>query len=58
MLDMMQNKEITLAVIAIVTALGLIGVMAVDSFTLPKVDAAGCTNSVAFNASKGRCFGH
>jgi hypothetical protein len=58
MLGMMQNKEITLAVIAIVAALGLLGVMVVDSFTLPKVDAAGCTNGVAFNASKGRCFGH
>jgi len=52
----MQKKEITLVIIAMVAALGLLGVMAVDYFTLQKVDARGCTNGIAFNASKGRCF--
>jgi len=43
----------------LIAALGLIGVIAVDYyFTLQKVDAHGCTNGLAFNASKGRCFGH
>jgi hypothetical protein len=60
-IDMMQKKETTLAIIAIVAALGLLGVVVVETVNMPKQQqayAAGCTNGKAFNASKGRCFGH
>jgi hypothetical protein len=53
-----MNPDAVIVIFALVAALGLLGVIAVDYFTLPKVDAAGCNTSVAFNASKGRCFGH
>jgi hypothetical protein len=53
-----MNTDGVIVIFALVAALGLLGVIAVDYFTLPKVNAAGCTNGVAFNASKGRCFGH
>jgi hypothetical protein len=53
-------KETTLAIIAIVAALGLLGIIVMESISIPQqqANAAGCTNGVAFNASKGRCFGH
>jgi hypothetical protein len=54
----MKNTEAMIAIFALVAVVGLIGVITIDYFTLPKVDAAGCTNGIAFNASKGRCFGH
>jgi hypothetical protein len=59
-LIMMQKKETVLAIIAIVAALGLLGVVVVESISIPQhqTEAAGCTNGRAFNASKGRCFGH
>jgi hypothetical protein len=53
-----MNTEAMIAIFALVAALGLLGVIAVDAFTIQKVDAAGCRTSIAFNASKGRCFGH
>jgi Flp pilus assembly protein CpaB len=53
-----MNTEAMIVIFALVAAVGLLGVIAVDSFTIQKVDASGCTNGVAFNASKGRCFGH
>ena len=51
----------TLAVFAIVTALGMIGVVGVNVLlTIQEIDAAkppvqGCRNSIAANASQGRC---
>jgi hypothetical protein len=53
-----MNTEAMIAVLALVAAVGLLGVIAVDALTIPKVDASGCNNGRAFNASKGRCFGH
>jgi Flp pilus assembly protein CpaB len=53
-----MNTDAVVVVFALVAAFGLLGVIAVDYFTLQKVDAHGCTNGMAFNASKGRCFGH
>ena len=55
---MSMNTNAAIVMFALVAAFSLLGVIAVDSFTLPKVDARGCTNGMAFNASKGRCFGH
>jgi hypothetical protein len=55
-----MHEQTILAVIAIIAALGLLGVVAVETFNLSaqQADAAGCNNGIAFNASKGRCFGH
>jgi hypothetical protein len=55
-----MHKETSLAIIAIVVALGLLGIIIVESISIPQqqADAAGCRTSTAFNASKGRCFGH
>jgi hypothetical protein len=58
---LMQKKETTLAIIAIVAALGLLGVVVVESISIPQhqAEAAGCpTSTPAVNASKARCFGH
>jgi hypothetical protein len=43
---------------AIVAGLGLFGVLIVTISTIPQqqAEAAGCKTSIAFNASKGRCF--
>jgi hypothetical protein len=60
-IGMMQKKETTLAIIAIVAALGLLGLVVAESANMPKqlqAYARGCSNGIAFNASKGRCFGH
>ena len=58
-----MNHNTTFAVIAIVSALGLLGVVVVDSIlSAAQVASAappptkGCRTSVAFNASEGRCF--
>jgi hypothetical protein len=52
----------TLAIVAIVAALGLLGALAIEALILPQQQqqayAAGCNNGRAFNASQGRCFGH
>jgi hypothetical protein len=66
----MQNNN-QLAIIAIVAALALLGVVALTvTVTIPlqqqQAEAAGCENSfphsaggaIGFNASQGRCFGH
>ena len=53
-----MNTEAMLAIFALAAAVGLFGVIAVDAFTIQKVDARGCKSGVPFNASKGRCFGH
>lgn len=51
----------TLAVIAIVSALAFVGVVAITIVTIPlqlqQAEAAGCRGP-GFNASQGRCFGH
>ena len=58
----MQNNQ--LALIALVAALALLGVVVVTvAVTIPtqEAEARGCESGgagVAFNASKGRCFGH
>jgi hypothetical protein len=60
-----NNNFTSLGVIAIVAALALLGVVVVTvAFTIPSLqqaEARGCESggaAVAFNASKGRCFGH
>jgi hypothetical protein len=48
-----------LAIFAIVPVLGLVIVLAVTIMPVPEDrEAVGCNNGRAFNASKGRCFGH
>ena len=48
------------AVIAIALALGLLGVVAIETVMPPQLAEAGCERgaapSTAVNASKGRCF--
>ena len=55
-----QKTMNSYAVIAIVAALALFGVVAVTIVTISlqqqQAEAVGCKNSIAFNASKGRCF--
>ena len=54
-----MSQEITLAIIAIVAALGLLVIIVVESINIPQqqADAAGCPpGGHAFNASKGHCF--
>ena len=53
-----MNTEAMIAIFALAAALGLLGVIAVDAFTIQNVDARGCNNGAAYNASQGRCFGH
>ena len=46
-----------LVIFALVAALGLVTVVAVDVLlTMQEAEARGCQTSQAFNASKGRCF--
>ena len=57
----MQNNQ--LALIAVVAALSMLGIVVLTvTVTVPlqqqQAEAAGCTNGIAANASKGRCFGH
>lgn len=55
----MEISTTTLAVFAVFAAMGLVGVVAATIMSVPEdVEARGCTNGVAFNASQGRCFGH
>ena len=59
-----MNTQNMLVIFAIIAALGLVTVVAVDiMLTTQEAEAKGCVNShvpgsggVAFNASKGRCF--
>ena len=51
-----MNTEAMIAIFALAAALGLLGVIAVDTISIQKVDASGCKSSVPFNASKGSCF--
>ena len=53
----MQDNQ--LALIALVTALALLGVVVVTVVTIPlqqEAEARGCNRSVPFNASQGRCL--
>jgi hypothetical protein len=58
----MELTTTTLAVFAIVAALGIISVVGVNILlTLQEIDAVppptkGCRNSIAVNASQARCF--
>ena len=52
-----MDTQTTLVIFALVAALGLVTVVAVDLVnTMQEADAAGCRTSQAVNASKGRCF--
>jgi len=54
-----MNHNTTFAVIAIVAALALLGVVVITVAAIPlqqEAEAKGCRTSQAFNASKGRCF--
>jgi hypothetical protein len=65
-----MNRKATLAMAAIVAALGLVGALAIETLILPlqqqQAEARGCESSfphssggaVGFNAIQGRCFGH
>jgi hypothetical protein len=58
-IGMMQKKETTLAIIAIVSALGLLGLVVTESISIPQQHLAPASCSVsshAFNVSKGRCL--
>jgi hypothetical protein len=53
----MELSRTTLAIFAIVAAMGLISVVAIEMMTLPQdATARGCKSGVPFNASEGRCF--
>jgi hypothetical protein len=58
MLPSMNMETHTAKVLfALVAALGLVTVVAVDIIlAAQEAEARGCNRSVAFNASKGRCF--
>jgi len=47
-----MSQETTLAIIAIVAALGLLVIIVVESINIPQqqADARGCNNGIAFNA--------
>ena len=55
-----RTTTTSIAIIAIVAALALVGVVAITIIvTIPlqqQAEARGCQTSIAFNASKGRCF--
>lgn len=45
------------AIVAIAIAISLFGVLAIQTVMAPQqAEAIGCNNSIAFNASKGRCL--
>jgi hypothetical protein len=53
-------NDTTLAIVAIATVLGLLGLVVVETMSVQQQQAfaRGCNTSIAFNASRGRCFGH
>ncbi len=52
-----MNNETQLIIFAIVAMVGLVAVFAIEIVPLEnQADARGCNTSIAFNASKGRCF--
>ncbi len=55
----LEMDNTTMTVIAIVAALALLGVVAITVVGIPLLQQAegrGCSNGIAFNAAKGRCF--
>jgi hypothetical protein len=55
-LEPMETNS-TLVIFALIAALSLVTVVAVDLIlTMQEADAQGCRNSIAVNASKGRCL--
>ena len=52
----MEIPSTILVVIAIVSVMGLIGIVAMDVVNLDQfAEAKGCNNEIALNASQGRC---
>jgi hypothetical protein len=52
-----MNNQNTLVLFALIAALGLVTVVAVDIIlTMQEAEAKGCRTSTAVNASKGRCL--
>jgi len=46
-----------MTLIAIVSVMGLVGVVAIDVINISQeAEGVGCPNSIAVNASKGRCI--
>ena len=55
----LEAKDAQLVMVALALALAVTGMIAVQASMIPQqASAAGCTSSLAFNASQGRCFGH
>ena len=53
----MEFSTNALALIATISVLGLVGVVAIDTTEIAQdAEAAGCRNSIAVNASQGRCI--
>jgi hypothetical protein len=51
-----MNTQTTLVIFALIAALGLVTVVAVDFLlTMQEAEAKGCRTSQVVNASKGRC---
>ena len=56
-------NDITLAIVAVLATIGLLGLVVIETISVQQqAEAKGCESgpavSQAFNASKGRCFGH
>jgi hypothetical protein len=52
-----MQTNYTFVIFALMAALGLVTVVAVDIIiTAQEAEARGCNNSVAVNASRGRCL--
>jgi hypothetical protein len=57
--DSKKTANTSMAIIAILAALALLGIVAITTVSIPQqqAEARGCPiNSVALNASQGRCF--
>jgi hypothetical protein len=51
-----SRTSTSMVIIALVIALGVVGAVTVTVLVIQYAEAVGCKNSLAFNASKGRCF--
>ena len=52
-----MSTQTTVVIFAILAAFGLLPIVAVDTVrTTQEAEAKGCRNSVAVNASEGRCI--
>ena len=53
----MEVTTTALTIFAVMAAMGIIGVVAIEVFSTPQeATARGCKSGVPFNASQGRCF--